>query len=278
MLFSVAGNTDTGIAHEGSENQDRIWYQVSRKAAHSPLALLVVSDGVGGHRGGAYASHWVIETIKHTLSDLLTDIPSRDTVRLEALPQSASPITNKLPQQPEVELSERLEIAVQKAHTVVQEFSIRKPDLAANSGATITMACLQDSRAFISNVGDSRTYIIRDGLIQQITQDHSLVAALVTSGQIQPEDVYSHPHRNIIFRSLGQRKDLDVDIFECEIQEGDIFVLCSDGLWEMVHDDQILAHILASPNLDQAVATLIAAANEAGGLDNISVILCRVEA
>ncbi|HUY79179.1 MAG TPA: SpoIIE family protein phosphatase, partial [Ktedonobacterales bacterium] len=143
-------------------------------------------------------------------------------------------------------------------------------------GATVTAALVVEGMAFIANVGDSRTYLLRAGKLERVTRDHSLVERLVEAGQIDREDVYDHPSRNLIYRSLGAgHAEVDVDIFNVQLQPGDSLLLCTDGLWEMVRDPQ-MANILNETQDPTAVcAMLIDKANENGGEDNITALLVR---
>jgi protein phosphatase len=144
-------------------------------------------------------------------------------------------------------------------------------------GSTVTATLIIGDVATITNVGDSRTYLLRDGRLEQITQDHSLVARLVDAGVIKPEDVHSHPQRNQIYRCLGHKSDVEVDTFTHKLQAGDVLVLCSDGLWEMVLDDEIQRIIETTRSPQKACDALIEAANRAGGKDNIAAIVVEME-
>src|SRR3954470_18248631 len=144
-------------------------------------------------------------------------------------------------------------------------------------GTTITAAGGADGTVQIGHVGDSRAYRVRDGKLEQLTDDHSLVAELVRSGKLSPEEADVHPQRSVITRVLGTDPDVDVDTFPVEAQEGDIFMLCSDGLTSMVDDKAILGLVESRRgNLDKAARALVDAANKGGGEDNITVILFEV--
>jgi len=145
------------------------------------------------------------------------------------------------------------------------------------SGSTLTMAVVEGPLALIANVGDSRTYLLRDHQLQQITIDHSVVAGLVASGRITLEESYNHPQTGLIYRCLGYMPTVEVDVFRQELQDGDMLLLCTDGLWEMVRDPRRMVSIIEeAPTLDLAAQQLVDAANAAGGKDNISVVLVRV--
>jgi PPM family protein phosphatase len=144
-------------------------------------------------------------------------------------------------------------------------------------GTTMTVALLEDSRVRIGHVGDSRAYLIRDGELSQLTDDHSLVGELVRSGKLAPEEAETHPQRSVITRVLGTDPDVDVDTITIETRSGDLFLLCSDGLYSMVGNDRILELVERNRrDLDAAAKALVAAANKGGGDDNITVVAFEI--
>jgi serine/threonine protein phosphatase PrpC len=148
---------------------------------------------------------------------------------------------------------------------------------ASGMGTTMTVALVADGNVVFGHVGDSRAYLIRDGKLEQLTEDHSLVAELVRSGKLSPEEAETHPQRSVITRALGTDPDVDVDTFSIESTPGDVFMLCSDGLTSMVEDDVILRTIEKNrDNLQGAAKALIRAANKGGGEDNITVIFFEI--
>jgi PPM family protein phosphatase len=144
-------------------------------------------------------------------------------------------------------------------------------------GCTLTGALIRDTQAVLVNIGDSRIYRLQQGKLSLLTQDHSMVARLVEEGLIQPEEVYTHAQRNIIYRSLGSRIDLEVDVISLELQAGDRLLLCSDGLWEMVRDGMIEEVLLQGYDPQQASDRLVELANLAGGEDNVSVVILDLQ-
>ena len=145
-------------------------------------------------------------------------------------------------------------------------------------GTTITAAVVEDGSVHIGHFGDSRAYRIRDGELEQLTEDHSLVAELVRSGKLSPEEADVHPQRSVITRTVGTDPDVDVDTFSVEARPGDVFFICSDGLTTMVDDRSILAIVQKNrASLDQAVRALVDAANKGGGEDNITIVLFEID-
>ncbi|OGO28406.1 MAG: hypothetical protein A2Z16_09135 [Chloroflexi bacterium RBG_16_54_18] len=273
--LKYAARTDPG--KERDLNEDNVWAQVLEASEGGPVGLFIVCDGLGGHLGGEVASHWAVETLKNELTEVFIRKDPRATVRLteaeinEALEGSDA---TRLSSTSRIE-SQIIE-ALQKANNVVREVALQRPEQAADAGTTVSMAIVIGNRAIIANVGDSRTYLVRKHTLRQVTHDHSLVASLVENGQLQPQDVFNHPQRNVIFRSLGQKRQVQVDTFWEMLEPGDYLFLCSDGLWEMIPEEkEIVSIIEGTRSLDNACQKLINAANSAGGVDNISVILAR---
>jgi protein phosphatase len=170
---------------------------------------------------------------------------------------------------------DNLREAVEHSSEVIVRYGREHTD-AKGLGSTLTAVLVVDGQAYVANVGDSRTYLLRDGTLQRITRDHSLVARLVEAGQIEPDEVYDHPNRNLIYRSLGAGKaDVEVDIFTEALRSGDMLLLCSDGLWEMVRDAEIERILLEEHDLEHACELLVRRANDNGGEDNITAVLVR---
>jgi len=167
---------------------------------------------------------------------------------------------------------ERVTALIQAANRRVYERSSQDAEV-AGMGTTMTVALVEDGTVTLGHVGDSRAYVLRDGELEQLTDDHSLVAELVRGGKLSAEEAEHHPQRSVITRALGTDPDVDVDTFTVEAEDGDVFVLCSDGLTDMVGDDEI-GEVLAGSreNLKEAAEELVRRANKAGGQDNITVV------
>jgi protein phosphatase len=207
--------------------------------------LFAVADGMGGANAGEIASALAVETLREESND--------DSV------------------------GERFVVAlVQEANRRVYQ---RQTDDAAASGmgTTMTVALIEDGIVRFGHVGDSRAYLYREGEIRQLTEDHSLVGELVRSGKISAEEAETHPQRSVITRALGTDPDVDVDTFTIDTRPGDIFLLCSDGLYSMVGTDKILDLLRRNrDDLDAAARELIRAANRKGGDDNITIVAFEI--
>ncbi|MEA2361506.1 MAG: family protein phosphatase [Thermoleophilaceae bacterium] len=165
---------------------------------------------------------------------------------------------------------------------ILREANRRIYDLAAaddshrGMGTTVTAARVTGDEVSLGHVGDSRAYRLRDGELQQLTRDHSLVAELERTGQITPEAAEHHPQRSIITRALGPEPDVEVDTYTLSVRAGDVFLICSDGLTSMISDDELAAILRAAGSLEEAAESLVLAANQSGGKDNITVVMFRL--
>jgi serine/threonine protein phosphatase PrpC len=171
---------------------------------------------------------------------------------------------------------ERVDELIQQANRRVYERQ-SQDESASGMGTTMTVALVGDGQVAIGHVGDSRAYRIRDGGLEQLTEDHSLVAELVRSGKLSPEEAEAHPQRSVITRALGTDPDVDVDTFSIETRPGDLFLICSDGLTSMVDDETILSEVARNrDDLQGAAKSLVRAANKGGGEDNITVVFFEI--
>ena len=208
--------------------------------------LFAVADGMGGAQAGEVASQLAAGTLREQGSD--SDSPAE---RVTALIREAN----------------RRVFAYSSEHTATR-----------GMGTTITVALVEDEAVTIGHVGDSRAYLIRDGRLTQLTQDHSLVAELVRSGRISPEEAETHPQRSVITRALGTDEEVEIDVFSVRPNDHDLFLLCSDGLTTMLDDDSIENEFQnRGDSLDAIASSLIEAANRAGGEDNITVVLFSID-
>jgi serine/threonine protein phosphatase PrpC len=176
----------------------------------------------------------------------------------------------------ELDPEERVATIIQEANRRIYERA-RSDAQASGMGTTITAALVSGDSVAIGHVGDSRAYRLRAGKLEQLTEDHSLVADLVRSGRLTPEEADTHPQRSVITRALGTDLEVDVDTFTVEAETGDLFLLCSDGLTTMVDDQQIAQMVANADSLEHATKALVKAANRAGGEDNVTVVLFRLE-
>lgn len=231
----------TDIGKKRKLNQD---YVYTSETPVGPLDnLFLVADGMGGHKAGDYASRCAIETI----------------VEFVASSQDNAVVTV-------------LEKAIHRANNVVCTRS--KEDEALNGmGTTVVAATIQDGRLCVANVGDSRLYVINNREIRQITRDHSLVEEMVRMGGLKREQARSHPDKNIITRAIGVQENVDIDFFNVKLEKGDIILMCSDGLTNMIEDEEIRMILQGQRDLVEKAESLVNAANNNGGKDNIAVVL-----
>ncbi len=254
--FIVSTGLDAGLKRKDRPNEDSLLALQNTRVLRGntcPVGLFVVADGMGGHTNGQEASRLVIQTLSKTVVPSIIYGPTDDNYA---------------------------ELLAEGVHHANLEVYQRNRQRKVNMGTTIAAALVVDTTAYVVSAGDSRVYLYRASSgLSQVTRDHSTVARLVEHGLITPEDVYTHPRRNEIYRSLGHHPSEDLDRFILALQPEDILLLCSDGLWEMVRDhqiEQIIASTLHQPT--QISAALVQAALDGGGKDNISVIVVYVKA
>ncbi|HJT59026.1 MAG TPA: protein phosphatase 2C domain-containing protein [Ktedonobacteraceae bacterium] len=254
LTLQVGSALDPGIKRRQEPNEDTlsIIQGVIPSLSWQPFALFMVADGMGGQADGREASELAVQSLSKFMSNALNF--------QQVKPEDLLPL---------------LEAGVRSANQVLYH---RNQERYRSMGTTMTAAFLVGDTAYVAHVGDSRCYLFREGVgLSQITLDHSLVAALVAAGMVRAEDIYTHPRRNIIYRYLGEKSKVAVDTYTVPLVRGDILLLCSDGLWEMVRDSEIAA-LLTSPAHDssQIAQALVQAALAGGGEDNVSAIVARV--
>lgn len=275
-LLAVGGATDRGLQRD--LNEDRFYFKVVHSSDEVPLALLIVADGMGGQLAGEVASEWAVQTLRRELSVLFRPQDPSMTRRLDAedLAAVGTGTTVKLQ---ETDMARLLLHAIERANQVLLGYARRYPDEAGDLGTTLTLAVIEGNRATLAHVGDSRAYLWHDGDLRQLTEDHSVPGALLRQGKIAPEEVHDHPHRNLLYRCLGLKPGIEVDILPgIALQPGDRLLLCSDGVWDMVHPPERLASLVASAGRPAALCRrMIEAANQAGGEDNSTALLACLE-
>jgi serine/threonine protein phosphatase PrpC len=252
--------THPGRRHAGNEDAVVTFtFDKEEKGRAVPIGFYLVADGMGGHDAGDIASH----TVERIVTDWIIKTKVLPDLRKATRKLTAESVPRDL-----------LTQAIQQANeAILRRGKAKNSDL----GSTVTAALVIGDVATIASVGDSRAYLLRDGRLEQITQDHSLVARLVDAGAIGPEEVGTHPQRNQIYRCLGHKPTVEVDVFIRQLQGGDMLVLCSDGLWEMVPDGAIQRIIEDARSPQKACDVLVEAANRAGGEDNIAVVVVEME-
>ncbi len=235
--FSI---TDTGVTRE--MNQD-YYFATDTNLGNLPN-LFIVADGMGGHKAGDYASRHTIERVVASISRNSSDEPV--TIIQEAI-------------------SKANELLVAESN---------EDETKSGMGTTLVIATLVGDKLIVANVGDSRLYVISD-MVRQITRDHSLVDEMVRLGELNPSEARSHPDKNIITRAIGAQKNVKADFFEVELAKDDYILMCTDGLTNMVRDEEILDIVRSDKEPEAIAQKLVRMANDNGGRDNITVTIIK---
>lgn len=241
-----AAGTDRGLVRDGNEDS----YKIIPGSSQNPY-VYIIADGMGGHNCGEVASRMAV--------DYISNCVERDGSRLFSSQDS----------------TEEIRRLVESTNTTVFETSLQKPE-ASGMGTTLIMAVISGEKVTVAHVGDSRLYLVRDEVIRQITEDHTYIWELIKNGSLTKEEAEFHPRRHVITRAIGASPDLEVDMLDLEIEKEDIILLCTDGLTNMICDDEIY-RILKANEPEAACEGLIEAAKNSGGEDNITVIVIKCE-
>jgi protein phosphatase len=244
------------VGKQRDHNEDSLFTLTTTMVSDSstlPFGLYIVADGMGGHQHGEMASSIAVRAMaSHVISHLY------------------SPLFSLSSAAPEESLQEIMQAGVQSAHRAIIQQT-------PGGGSTLTGVLILGEQMTIAHVGDSRAYAIyEDGRIQVLTRDHSLVKRLVELGQITTDEAAVHPQRNVLYRALGQGEPIETEIVTAPLPKSAYLLLCSDGLWGLVPENEILRIISSAPSPAEACQAMVAAANAAGGPDNISVILVHL--
>lgn len=265
LAYSIG--LDTGITRARKPNEDYAFATqfVCQQTSSSDLPLVgglfLVADGMGGHKRGADAAHLAI----HTAVDCLLPQLAHGSLQEDAIPTL---------------LDQGVQEANRAIYALNEQSETEKSEATAKMGTTLCVAVLLGTRLFVANVGDSRAYILRQGQpLRQVTRDHSAVSDWLASGTISLEDAATHPQRNQIYRCLGDKSVVEVDVFSEQFEDGDSVLLCSDGLWGMLPDVAQIEDVLGNRWLStkRIVERLVQLARSGGGRDNISAIVVRLD-
>jgi protein phosphatase len=241
LHITCAARTDVGLIRSGNEDNYLI---VPEKG------MFIVADGMGGHAAGEVASEMAVRIISQDLGSFRGLSPD--------------------------EAATRMTQAIRDANAAIYERTLSEHDK-RGMGTTSTVLVLHANRYLLGQVGDSRGYLMRDGVFHQVTKDHSYVQEQVDAGYLTPEQARTHPYSNVITRCVGASGDVTPDLFSGVVRAGDVFLLASDGLTGML-EDEVLASIIKSDGTPEKwVDRLVGEANRRGGLDNITVIIVRVD-
>ena len=242
------GKTDIGLVRKVNEDS----FSCEKLESVENSYLYIVADGMGGHNAGEVASSMAVQEVALYIKGNIEMLKHGDKEALELVRNSMLHANDK-----------------------VYKTSIIKSNC-LGMGTTLSMVLIKDEISYIGHVGDSRIYLIRDNRIKKLTEDHSLVAELIKAGTIKPEEANSHPQKNVITRALGTEYNLDPDVCRESVQNGDIILICTDGLSNAVNEEDMVHTIVNSSDLNEACGLLIGKAKENGGFDNITVVVIQM--
>jgi serine/threonine protein phosphatase PrpC len=254
MKITSCGITDVGQKRQNNEDNFLINDEVN---------LYVVADGMGGHVGGEFASQIAVTTIEEVIQNVEVD------------PEATRPDWGALGSSVAIS-GEKLKYAIRLAGKRIFDRTNDEPELRGMGTTTVAML-FDHNRVFLAHVGDSRAYLVRAGTVAQVTEDHSLVNEQIRLGLITREAARNHKLKNIITRSVGYQEDVEIDTIVRPVEKGDRFVLCSDGLSNLVEEAEILEIVGANISAESAAQKLIDLANARGGDDNITLIIAQVD-
>ncbi len=252
LRVRFAGDTNVGMKRE--HNEDSFFLPKSER-------LAIVADGMGGHASGEVASRMAVDTIVSFFQDTTDERPLTWPFKVDH------------GQKHDIN---RLVTAIKLANLKIHDEAQRNPNC-RGMGTTLVSTVFAEEAMIVGHVGDSRIYRLREGLFDQLTEDHSLLNDYIKMKNLTPDEIAAFPHKNVIVRALGMKDTVDVDVIVEQPRLGDVFVLCSDGLSGMVADTEIADLVANESDLDRLCARLIEMANSNGGLDNVTVVAVRVE-
>ncbi|MBI2890400.1 MAG: Stp1/IreP family PP2C-type Ser/Thr phosphatase [Nitrospirae bacterium] len=269
MILRHTARTDIGNWREKNEDA----FVVSEE-----LGLYAVADGMGGHVGGGVASQVSLKALEDVMRQMSKEEPSADWETTQRQP-FLKRLTKALAKTPRDPRQETLKRAMQLANHTVIKFAEEHP-IYRGMGTTLTALWIDPKEevnpaAYIGNIGDSRTYLLREGELRQMTEDHSWVHEQVRAGRLSAQEADYHHLKNVVTRAVGLEANVEADVFRIELREGDRYLLCSDGLTNMLRADEIL-EILKREQVEEVADELVEKSKVVGGLDNITLILVDV--
>lgn len=254
MKITSCGITDVGQKRQNNEDNFLI---------NDEINLYVVADGMGGHVGGEFASQIAVTTIEEVIQNVEVD------------PEATRPDWGALGSQVAIS-GEKLKYAIRLAGKRIFDRTNDEPELRGMGTTTVAML-FDQNKVFLAHVGDSRAYLVRNGTVMQVTEDHSLVNEQIRLGLITREAARNHKLKNIITRSVGYQEDVEIDTIVRPTEKGDRYCLCSDGLSNLVDENEIMELVGNSPSTEVGAQRLIDLANSRGGDDNITLIIAQVD-